>query len=210
MDIQKFIDKTPFLYHLTSAGNAKIILAGKKLYSANALIKMTNDPMNEKIGTNKRFTHQELLVNGNKVSLRDQRPISEVALAKCLTDNWEISDFLYHLNNRVFMWPNLARLERHFNRYKSENPIIFRLSTADIIKANTHVKFCRLNSGATRANSYLGGIAPKRGSRTFLSADDYDLPVNSVAEVTFEDFCDITGSFGMDVQPRGNFNSKCL
>ncbi|MDO1449641.1 hypothetical protein Q0590_25410, partial [Rhodocytophaga aerolata] len=137
----------------------------------------------------------------NLFSLRDQKPISEKALGKCLTDNWSVGDFLYHLNDRVFMWPTLDRLWRHFNRYEQENPIIFRFSTHELLDANPHVKFCRLNSGATRANSYLGGKPPERGSNSFMPALLFEFAVREVAEVTFENKCVIDGPFWKSSRP---------
>lgn len=208
MEIEKFVQHTPYLYHLTSEQNAKRIVKEGKLYSANTLIDMTNNRSDKDIKRRKRFSHQALIINGEEVLLRDQRPISEKALAKCLTDNWVVADFLYHLNDRVFMWPTIDRLTRHYNRYENEKPVIFRFSTKDILEANPHAKFARLNTGATRANSYLGGKAPERGKDTFLNAKNYQLPVRSVAEVTFEKQCSISGDFGVDFRPDGKFNKS--
>ena len=208
MDIDKFIEHFPFLYHLTSKQNAENIIENKMLYSTNSLIDMSQKSSDSAIKTHKRFTHTFIDVNGKIISLRDQRPISEVALPKCLTDGWSTGDFLHHLNDRVFMWPTLERLGRHFKRYEIEKPVIFRFSTKDILKANPHVKFCRLNSGATRPNSYLGGIAPERGPNTFLPANKYTFPIRLIAEVTFEKKCKIVGSFGIGNHPNDHFTGK--
>ena len=206
MDLNKFIDKHPYLYHLTSSANATNIIAEKRLFSANELISLSGDKAIQKVKREKRAQHLPLIVNGVSISLRDQQPISPVALPKCLTNGWQIADFLYHLNDRVFMWPNLKRLWSHFRRYEDEKPTIFRFSTADMLAANPHVKFCRLNSGATRANSYLGGKAPKRGPNTFQSAAEFNLPVSQVAEVTFEQECIISGPFSYSKNPEGVFH----
>ena len=205
MDIEKFIKERPYLYHLTSKTNSTHIIAQKQLYSANELIKMAKDKSNLSIGRQKRLTHCELIIKGAPYYLRDQRPISEKALAKCLTDGWDVGDFLHHLNERVFMWPTLERLWRHFNRYKPEKPVIFRFPTREIISANPHVEFCRLNSGATRANSYLGGKPPARGSQTFLPANLFNLPVRAVAEVTFIKYCGIDVDFSYGLNPEARY-----
>lgn len=206
MDIEQFIQKTPYLYHLTSQANAENIIRERRLYSANELISLSCDDTIQNIKREKRPTHFLLTVNGVAISLRDQQPISTVALPKCLTHNWTIGDFLYHLNERVFMWPTLKRLWSHFGRYENEQPVIFRFPTRAVIEANPHVKFCRLNSGATRANSYLGGKAPERGPNTFLSAIDFKLPARDVAEVTFEQGCALPGSFSYSDRPDGIFH----
>jgi hypothetical protein len=205
MDIEKFIVKSPYIYHLTSAANAANIIKTRQLLSANELITLSGDDSLQAVKREKRKQHVELIVDGVAISIRDQQPISPVALPKCLTDGWGIADFLYHLNDRVFMWPTEKRLWSHFKRYANEKPVIFRFSTRHILQANPHVKFCRLNSGATRANSYLGGIAPERGPNTFQAAMEFNLPVNQVAEVTFENQCTIAGPFSYGDRPDGVF-----
>jgi hypothetical protein len=207
MNIEQFIQQTPYLYHLTSQENAENIIRQKRLLSANELITLSGDNNIQNVKREKRPTHLILTVDGIAISLRDQRPISTVALPKCLTDNWTTADFLYHLNERVFMWPTLKRLWSHFGRYKNEQPVIFRFDTRQVIEANPHVKFCRLNSGATRANSYLGGIAPERGPNTFLPAAEFGRPVRDVAEVTFEGHCVLPEQFSYSNRPDGVFHN---
>jgi len=206
MDLEKFIEKNPYLYHLTSAANAANIIKQRQLFSANELITRSGDGSLQNVKREKRKQHLALTVDGVAISIRDQQPISPVALPKCLTNNWSMADFLYHLNDRVFMWPTEKRLWSHFKRYESEHPVIFRFSTREMLEANLHVKFCRLNSGATRANSYLGGKAPERGPNTFQRAFDFSLPVNQVAEVTFENQCTIAGPFSYGDRPNGVFH----
>ena len=204
MNLEKFIEQRPYLYHLTNIQNAENILAEKKLYSTNSIIELSGDNP-DNLNKRRRTDHTEVKVGEKSFFLRDQRPISELALAKCLTDNWKVPDFIYHLNDRVFMWPTIDRLWRHFNRYEHENPIIFRFPTKEIIETNPHVKFCRLNSGATRANSYLGGKAPERGQHTFLTAENFERSIREVAEVTFEGICNFDFPIWRSDRPDGEF-----
>lgn len=186
MDIQKFIDNRPAVYHLTAAQNLPLILKHKKIFSANRLIDMSADAENIPIKRQRRPEHTIITIGNDEYSIRDQRPISEKALQKCLTNGWVCADFYEHLNNRVFTWPTIDRLQRHYDRYQGENPVILILDTAKLFAVNPTPLFCRLNSGATRANSYLGGVPPSRGIDTFLPSNLYNLSVPSVAEVTFE------------------------
>lgn len=207
MEIEKFIKERPYLYHLTRKSNVDLIIAENKIYSANELIKMSKDKTHSPIQRHKRIDHYEVVIGGSSYWLRDQRPISEKALSKCLTDGWSVGDFLYHLNDRVFMWPTLDRLWRHFNRYEHEKPVILRFPTQELFAKNSHVLFCRLNSGATRPNSHLGGIAPERGANTFLPADKFTYAVRDVAEVTFPKSCDISVDFAYGNRPDAKFKS---
>ncbi len=205
MILEKFIEQRPYLYHLTSLENAQKIIVQKKIFSANKLIDLADNPEYIKIKRERRVGHKEIIIGDEAYQLRDQRPISELVLSKCLTNNWKVPDFLYYLNNRVFMWPTQNRLIRHFNRYENENPIIFRFSSLELIEINKQPKFCRLNSGATRANSYLGGKAPERGRDSFLLANDYPFAIGSVAEVTFENECNVDTNIYYSTKPDGIF-----
>ncbi len=84
MDLEQFIIKTPYLYHLTSQANAANIIAQRLLYSANELITRSGDEGIQNVKRKKRAGHFPLTVDGVAISLRDQRPISQVALPKCL------------------------------------------------------------------------------------------------------------------------------
>jgi hypothetical protein len=203
MEINKFIEKHPFVYHLTNKNNLQQIINCGSLFSTNYLIDKSKKAEYLPIKRQKRPKHYELEIDGVIYFIRDQQPISEKALSKCLTHNWICADFYEHLNNRVFMWPNLDRLWRHFNRYKNENPIILRFDTFSILQKNKNAKFCRLNSGATRANSFLGGKPPARGIDTFQSAEEYTFSISSVAEVTFENECIMPEIFYYSNSPDG-------
>lgn len=207
MNIDKFIQLRPFLYHLTCRENAEKIVAGQILFSANELIRMSGERANRRISRIRRTASTPLVIGHDTYFLRDQLPISEINLAKCLTDSWGVGDFINHLNDRVFMWPTIGRLMSHYLTYESEKPVIFRFSTAEMLASNPHVKFCRLNSGATRSNSYLGGAPPDRGSKTFLSAVEFDLSPSRVVEVTFEKQCSIVGTLARGTHPERQFRA---
>ncbi|MBA7553807.1 hypothetical protein ES705_46406 [subsurface metagenome] len=101
------------------------------------------------------------------------------------------------------MLETIDRLKRHFNRYEGESPIILRFDTREIHDLNDSIEYCRLNSGATRANSFLGGIAPKRGKDTFLPIDKFPFRVGQVAEVTVPYKCTIPIKFSKSCSPDG-------
>ena len=205
MNIERFISLRPYLYHLTSKENAEKIVDGRVLYSTNELLRRSDATNHDQLNRKRRAESVPIKIGEETFWLRDQLPISEVNLVKCLTDGWGVGDFLYHLNDRVFMWPTIGRLMSHYMTYESEKPVLFRFSTAEILAANPHVKFCRLNSGATRSNSYLGGAPPDRGSRTFLPASEFERTPSQVVEVTFEGQCKLVGPIGIDRHPEGKF-----
>jgi len=213
MDISKFIITRPFLYHLTDQRNLDYI--GQKkgiLFSTTEIIQRSelNADEKEKILRERRPNHTKVRINGFDISIRDQKPISIRNLSKCLTDGWSYGDFLYHLNNRVFFWPTIPRLSRHFNRYADERPLIIRVSSREIFELNQDPEFCRLNSGATRSSSHYGGAPPQRGKDTFLKADQYPYSVSGVAEVTFINMCQLPKVISLSNDPLGPWNNTVI
>lgn len=205
MEIDKFIERNEFLYHLTDRRNWDIIKEVGSLHSTELIVNRSNldEAEKNKILHNRRPVHAQIPINGFSYFLRDQRPISEKNLIKCLTNGWTVSDFLYHLNRRVFFWPTINRLRSHYDRYAHENPIIIKVSSRTMLALNKDAEFCRLNSGATRSSSYLNGAPPERGEDTFQPASLYKLPVRSIAEVTFPNSCELPKKFYIGNCPDG-------
>ena len=207
MEKSAFIARSPFLYHLTDQRNLDSILASQQILSTAAIIQASSIENKRAFLRTRRPVHCSVNVGDSVCHIRDQRPISLKALSKCLTDNWDTGDFIAHLNKRVFFWPNIKRLTIHYSRYKNENPVILRFDSAEILELNPNAEFCRLNSGATRANSYLGGKPPARGRETFLRANAYPLSASSVAEVTFPNLCNLPDDLSIAKTPNGRWRA---
>jgi hypothetical protein len=212
MKIEDFINKRPFLYHLTDVRNLELIKTNGLLLSTKSIVDKSRMDTNDKISfiRNRRQFHSTVEIDNQTYFIRDQKPISLTNLQKCLTNDWSTGDFLQHLNSRVFFWPTIARLERHYNRYQTEKPVIIKVSSRLLLELNPNADFCRLNSGATRSNSYLDGAPPKRGIETFLPADMYDNTVGSVAEVTFPNHCQLPTDFFTGGSPNGPWHHELL
>ena len=206
---EEFIRATPYLYHLTDYRNLPSIQKMGRLFSTVELAQMSGVENAKEYLHTRRPEHTVLMINGAEIYIRDQRPLNK-ALDKCLTDDWTREDYIYHLNKRVFTWPTIKRLEIHYNRYVSENPLILRLETKEILSINDNVEITRLNSGATRPLGVLGGIAPSRGKDTFKPFQAYDLPIKSVAEVTFLDSCVLPSIFDIGNSPQGSWEKVFL
>lgn len=209
MNRKEFIDKTPFVYHLTNKDNLKFIVSQGKLFSTVTLAEMAlgEQAANEFLRT-RRDDHAELHLDDVIISIRDQQPITR-ALDRCLTDNWTRDDFIYFLNLRVFTWPNLKRLNIHFSRYEAEQPIILRLSTEELLRINPNALLTNLNSGATRCIPKYRG-APPRGKDTFKPIEEYDGTPGSVAEVTFLSECILPKVVEVGRHPHGPWETLQL
>jgi hypothetical protein len=203
IDLKLLPQKRPYLYHLTSKSNLPSIVSTKTLLSTSVLLGQADDPS---VNSHLRVRRKNILqieIGGRPVLIRDQRPLSEKALLKCLDGGLSPEDYYELLNDRVFLWVTLPRLSRHHDRYVSEDPVLLRFSTAAILQLNPNVEFSRINSGATRANSRLGGIASRRGRATFQLAEDYVYKVSSIVEVTVRQRCFLPDRFEWASNPEG-------
>ena len=203
MDQNEFVRNREFLYHLTDTNNINSILDQRQLLSTTQLLEGTNIEFQEKnrLLKSRRQQHHAVSFNGYRIKIRDQKPLN-IALEKCLTDNWTVGRYIKLLNDHVFFWPTVSRLSTHFKRYEEERPAILKMRTSDLFSLNTPY-FCRLNSGATRPNSHLGGIPPKRGPNTFQLADNYMDRIYSIAEVTFHLKCTLPKYIELGFSPDG-------
>lgn len=207
MELQTLLSRVPFVYHLTSSENIPSIKSTRLLRSTSNLVDASSLNTNEKTELihNRRENHVILDVEGVPISIRDQQPISIKSLNKCLENNMTSGQFIKLLNDRVFFWPSIKRLEVHFNRYSHEKPSIFRIPLADLIDHNQEILLCHLNSGATRCHPKWGGAPPPRGNDTFKTIEGYNEGLTRLAEVTILDSCNIPESTMISDSPHGNW-----
>lgn len=121
------------------------------------------------------------------ITIRDQIPMSDDALRKCLLDGLEPADWYRLLNERVFFWPSKERLLRLLGAraYRNKKHDILEIDSASLF-ANYRdaITLSPINSGAT-----LFDPQP-RGKKTFsrIAAYPYgERPKdNRVAEVAID------------------------
>ncbi|WP_192363402.1 DUF7002 family protein [Mesorhizobium mediterraneum] len=102
--------------------------------------------------------------------VRDQIPMHDHHLAKCLRDGLTPRDWHERLNERVFFWLTDARLERLLcaNAYKRDEHIVLKVDTASVISEyRDRIELCPMNSGCTMPYPH------PRGVDTFLPINKY-------------------------------------
>jgi hypothetical protein len=102
--------------------------------------------------------------------IRDQIPMHDHHLAKCLRDGLTPQDWHDRLNERVFFWLTEERLERLLcaNAYKRTEHIVLKVSTASLVaEYRDRIELCPINSGCTMPYPH------PRGADTFLPIDEY-------------------------------------
>lgn len=102
--------------------------------------------------------------------VRDQKPMDDASLARCLQDGLAPADWYRLLNSRVFFWLSRTRLLRLLGArpYRMAAHDVLELDTAALVAAYAdRITLSPINSGATRPF----GVA--RGLATFLPIADY-------------------------------------
>jgi len=184
--LESFCRTRPYAYHLTSSANFERIRTAPSLWPAREL--MAQSGTRNWMRTRRRGS-KELVIDGARVWLRDQDPLHAGNVH--LRGGWVFEDYLEELNSRVFFWPGgddgpIRAGRNHFDRYEDERPVVLRVSTAALFKANRSAEphFARYNTGAPRCNR--GNPSP-RGPNTFVSADRFDGTPSKVIELTYRE-----------------------
>ena len=196
--------KIPYLYHLTDPNNLERIIKMRKLYSTNQLFSQFKKSK-DSVLYEQRTNHFTLSSRTEIVMIRDQRPLNFNLLRKTLDGSCTAEEFTYYLNERVFFWPNLERLQTHFTTYnnQSENVVIIKTRTADILKINERPMFCNINSGAP--SRYHKPNWTHRNLNLFKALDEIQYPIDKIAEITFIDQCYLPSNMLVSSAPNGNW-----
>ena len=184
----------PRLYHMAEDGAWPSIRA-HGLLSASALVRAHGLSGEAAAALEARRRPAGVRLSGPGLPdavLRDQGPMSDAALRRCLDDGLLPEDWYRLLNGRVFFWPSRARLLRLLGAraYRSRAHTVLTLDTAGLVAAHGDaMALSAINSGAT----IFGG--PRRGLGTFVPLAAYPFAAwrarrglgDAIVEVTVPD-----------------------
>ena len=174
-ELSALLARHPTLYHMAERGSWPGIQR-HGLLSTAALLDLfaVAGPRREAILRRHRpegvtLTHP---VHGTAV-VRDQKPMGDAALRRCLAGGMHPADWYELLNGKVFFWLTRARLLRLLGgrAYRGMEHEVLEIDALALVGAyRGRVMLSPINSGATFA---LGPQA--RGAETFRTIADYDL-----------------------------------
>lgn len=191
----------PYAYHLTAQIHLEQLRGSMRLDSAESLCLTAG---RSEILKQRRLVAERLVVDGNAILIRDQRPLLESKMDLC---GRCFADLLADINRRVFFWAGKADSpgpygKAHFRHYGGESPILLRIPMADLLKAG-QPELCRYNSGSPRHRS---GKPSRRGSDTFVGLADWTAPASRVVEVTFVGGVALPPSTEWGASPLGSWH----
>lgn len=169
--IEQLVAKYPLLYHMAAVDSWRGI---KKhgLLSTSRLLDLFEIPASdrEKIEKTKRWKSViiEHKTYGRAV-IRDQKPLSESKLKKCL-DGCDLQTWFQLLNNRVFFWLDIERLKTLMaaREYRGKTHTVLTVRTGSLIRNHeSSITLCPLNSGSTSP------FAHSRGPHSFMRMSEY-------------------------------------
>jgi len=171
-ELQELLRDCPTLYHMAESGSWPSI---KKhgLMSTTALLDKfgIKGAARQDIESRRRPTSIELSKKGiGTAVVRDQFPMTDGGLERCLRDGLTPPSWYKLLNSKVFFWLTRGRLLRLLNagNYRSQEHDVMEVDAAAILSAYaSRVWFCPMNSGCTKP------FAHPRGKDTFKRIGDY-------------------------------------
>jgi Family of unknown function (DUF7002) len=161
----------PRLYHMAEA-NTWDSIRTHGLLSTTALLDLFEINGQERIRIESEHRPRSIEIvhpTHGKATIRDQIPLREKALDRCLVGTTK-REWYELLNGKVFFWLTRARLETFLSAraYRYREHCVITVDTAPLIERHLErISLSPINSGSSLYNP------PKRGTRTFLSVDDY-------------------------------------
>ena len=171
-ELQELLADCPVLYHMAERGSWGSIQR-HGLLSTSALLDLYEVRGSERavIETERRPDSMLLKhpVFGQAV-VRDQKPMDNRGLERCLQDELTPVEWYQMLNARVFFWLTRERLLRllRAGAYADKEHDVLELDAAPLVRAYREaITLSPINSGSTKP------FPSPRGRSTFLSIDDY-------------------------------------
>ena len=171
-ELAELLRDCPSLFHVAERGSWPVI-ERHGLLSTSALLDLygVHGPGRDAVEAQRRpegvvLFHPSL----GRAVVRDQKPMDDASLRRCLCDGLTPADWYRLLNGRVFFWLSRARLLRLLNArpYRHAAHDVLELDAAALVAAYAdRITLSPINSGATRP------FGVPRGLSTFLPIADY-------------------------------------
>lgn len=172
MTEEELIRHFPRLWHMAEDGSFESIKA-HGLLSTTALLDLYGKAGEERTALESQRRPDSVAISKEGLPnaiVRDQKPMTESALKRCLPEDVTPKEWFEILNDRAFFWLSRERLRGLLaaRAYRGRPQTVLTVDTAGLLKSNgARVELSPLNSGATIYNPQ------PRGRETFLPIADY-------------------------------------
>ena len=157
-ELEELLLDCPILYHMAERGSWESIKE-RGLLSTTALLDLYSvpEPRRSQIERRHRPRSVEISSEGLPVAvIRDQIPMSDAGLLRCLPDRLAPADWYMILNNKVFFWLTEERLHRltGARAYRDREHDVIEVDARSLLMAyRDTIWLCPMNSGCTKPNA---------------------------------------------------------
>lgn len=188
MQLEKLIQRYPYLYHMAEVGMWPSIQR-RGLLSTSASLDVLGIAGAQRIALESVFRPEMSHLRPgapDNIVLRDQRPMPPSRLLQALPDGVTTEQWYRLINSKVFFWVSSERLGRLLRSYGTSQHDVLRIDTASLLGAH-HARtwLCHMNSGNTLP------IPHYRDESIFKRVPDYPVngagnPVKEVVELVVD------------------------
>ena len=217
MTNKRFIQVCPLVYHMAAEG-AWPSIQRHGLLSTQALLDLFEviGPKREKIlSTHRNMSETIRHPEYGEVTIRDQKPMDDGGLYRCLPPAISPQDWYRLLNQKVFFWATFERLEKLLNgiTYRGSRHTILHIETAALLsRYGKDIKVTTMNTGATKPFPHFRSYS----SFEDLASFDYETSrkkrgkKGAIAEVTVEWAVPDISEMVSRVEERGANSAPCV
>ncbi|HEX7961632.1 MAG TPA: hypothetical protein VF493_17055 [Terriglobales bacterium] len=182
----------PILYHMAAAESWPSIRK-HGLLSTTSLLDLFQVSGQERIALEEHHRPESVTIRHKKIGwavVRDQKPMSDEGLMRCLQDGLTPRAWYQLLNRRVFFWLTRRRLERMMDAraYKNIRKTVLVFDTRSLLARHEHaVLLSPMNSGATKPMPFPRGRSTFLPLATYPFTERQKLRKEPIVELTVED-----------------------
>ena len=171
-ELDELLSDCPMLYHMAEHGSWPSIRQ-RGLLSTSALLDLYGIEGEERVNIEERRRPQAVFLKHSDLppaTIRDQIPMDDAGLRRCLPPHMEPADWYRLLNSRVFFWLTRERLLVLLNAgaYRDKRHDVIEVATRPLVKAYyNEIWLCPMNSGCTKPFPH------PRSEDTFRRIPDY-------------------------------------
>ena len=171
-DLDELLTHCPVLFHMAESG-AWASIRRHGLLSTSALLDLYEIDAAGRAATEAAHRPRGVVLaraDLGRAVVRDQKPMDDASLTRCLQDGLAPRDWYRLLNSRVFFWLSRKRLVRLLcaRPYRAREHDVLELDTRALVAAHSgRITLSPINSGATRP------FPVARGRSTFLPIAEY-------------------------------------
>lgn len=171
-ELEELMDDCPTLYHMAERGSWPAI-KDRGLLSTSALLSLYNVPEPRRSHIEKCHRPESVRIESQGLPtavIRDQIPMSDEGLRRCLPSSLRPADWYEVLNRMAFFWLSEDRLHRltGAKAYRDVEHDIVEVDTRSLIAVHrSRIWLCPINSGCTKPMPH------PRDKSTFSRIDDY-------------------------------------